>query len=674
MRPGVADRILAGLAAILLPIIANSAEVRSPDQRISFEVGVDEDGTPSYSVRYRDEAIIGKSRVGLRFEQSEGLQASFSANQVSSTSSDSVWEQPWGERRYIRDHYNEILVRFKPDDGTARHFDIRVRVHDDGVGFRYEFDGTGDVSVDAELTEFSFEGGGTAWWQPADGKVRYEHLYRGTPITEMEKAHTPVTIVMDDGVHVAVHEAALVNYAAYALAPNDDGSFVTVLRPWSDGVAVKTSRPFKTPWRTLQIADDSSGLLNSNLILNLNEQNELGDVSWIKLGKYVGIWWEMHLGLKTWDAGPQHGATTERAKHYIDFAAEHGFAGVLVEGWNQGWHGPFSYTEAYPDYDIEAVAAYAKDHGVYMIGHHETYGDVASYEEQMEAGFDVLATLGVPQVKTGYVADAGRLRRVDDDGQEQLEWHDGQYAVDHQLRNLSAAAKREIAVNTHEPVKDTGLRRTWPNWLTREGSRGQEFAIWGETPNPPEHTVLLVHTRMLGGPMDFTPGMFDLHPRRGDVQRRVQTTLAKQLALYVVLYSPMQMVPDLPENYAAHPNAFQFVIDVPTDWEESVALAGEVGDYVVMARKERGGGDWYLGAISDEKARSVSVPLTMLDAGIDYAAEIYRDSDDAHWDSNPYAVEIERQTLTNESTLELRLAAGGGTAIRFRPQEKASQQ
>ena len=475
-------------------------------------------------------------------------------------------------------------------------------------------------------------------------------------------------MVLDSGTHLSFHEAALVDYSAYSFAPATDGGFKTVLRPWSDGMAVRTSRPFVTPWRTIQIADDASGLANSDLILNLNEPNALGDVSWIEPGKYAGIWWAMHLGLKTWEAGPRHGATTDEAKRYIDFAAKNGIDGVLVEGWNQGWHGPFSYTEAYPDYDLRAVTDYARERDVFIIGHHETYGDVSSYEEQMEQGFEVLAAAGVPQVKTGYVADAGRLRRIDDQGDEHLEWHDGQFAVAHQLRNVRAAAAHGIGVNTHEPVKDTGLRRTYPNWLTREGSRGQEFAIWGETPNPPSHTVLLAHTRLLAGPMDFTPGIFDLHPQRGDTPRRVQTTLAKQLALYVVIYSPMQMVPDLPENYAARPDAFQFIVDVPTDWEESIALDGRVGEYTVMARKERGGDNWYLGAVSDEQPRTLSLSLAMLDEDVDYLATIYRDGEDAHWDMNPYALVIEEETFTKNSTLELQLAAGGGTAIRFEPQ------
>lgn len=646
-----------------------AAGVYSPDRDIEVSVSLDAKGHPGYSIRYKGQSIVDWSRLGFEFATAGATGSRYKIDGTERSRHDGTWEQPWGERRIVREHFNEMVVTLSSKESSG--YRLRVRVFDDGVGFRYELDGEDPVAIVQELTEINLAGPATAWWQPANGKVRYEHLYSGTPLDQMETAHTPVTMVRSDGTHVAVHEAALVDYAAYALAPTDTGGFRTELRSGPDGIAVRTAAAFVTPWRTVQIADHASGLVNSDLILNLNEPNAVGDVSWVQPGKYAGIWWEMHLGLKTWEEGPRHGATTANARRYIDFAADNGFAGVLIEGWNKGWHGPFSYTEAYDDFDLDAVSAYARERGVFLIGHHETYGDVPSYEVQMGAALDVLAAVGIPQVKTGYVADAGKLLGVDANGDEVYVWHDSQFHVEHLLRNVRAAAKRRVAVNTHEPVKDTGLRRTYPNWLTREGARGQEFAIWGEVPNPPEHTVLLAHTRMLGGPMDFTPGMFNLHPVREGVQKRIQTTLAKQLALYVVLYSPMQMVPDLPENYAVRPDAFQFVIDVPTDWEESIALDGVVGDFVVIARRERVGNDWYLGAITDEQARKVSVPLDMLEDGVTYDAEIYRDGDDAHWEVNPYSLTIERATVTRQSVLNLQLAAGGGTAIRMRPQEEA---
>ena len=579
------------LISLLLAACSNGATVASPDRRISFEFCTDENGAPCYAVRFDGDVVIEASQLGFEFRKQDSLVDGFRLSAVERRQVDEVWEQPWGERRFVRDRHNELLATYRSFENPAHEFRVRARVFDDGIGFRYEVGGTGDVAILDELTEFRVSAAAATFWQPGNGIVRYEHLYRQTGLNEVDVAHTPLTAVLPSGVHMSIHEAALVDYAAYRLRRTDNG-LKTELRPWSGGDAVRTAKPFVSPWRTIQIADSASGLINSSLILNLNEPNKLGDVSWVKPGKYVGIWWAIHLGQKTWHPGPEHGATTAEAKRYIDFAANHGFDGVLIEGWNKGWAGEgISYTEAYPDFDLQTVSQHAHERGVHLIGHHETYGDVSGYEDQLEAAMDLYASVGVPQVKTGYVADAGKLQHRGEDGQVVHEWHDGQYAVMHQQRVLEEAARRKISINTHEPVKDTGLRRTYPNWLSREGSRGQEFAIWGETPNPPEHTVLLAYTRMLAGPMDFTPGIFDLHPKGPDSPRRIQTTLAKQLALYVVLYSPIQMVPDLFENYEARADAFKFIVDVPTDWEESIALAGEVGDYVAIARKERGGVD-----------------------------------------------------------------------------------
>jgi alpha-glucosidase len=360
----------------------------------------------------------------------------------------------------------------------------------------------------------------------------------------------------------------------------------------------------------------------------------------------------------------------------MDFAAEHGFDGVLVEGWNLGWDGDwfhngdlFRFAEPYPDFDIEAVGAYGLERGARLIGHHETSGSVSNYARQMDAAFDLYEKVGVRQVKTGYVADGGDIKRVDENGQVHHEWHDGQFMVGEYLRSVTEAAERKISINTHEPIKDTGLRRTYPNWLSREGARGAEFDAWGVPPNPPEHAAILPYTRLLSGPMDYTPGIFDLTPFGMDSPHRVQTTLAKQLALYVTIYSPVQMVADLPENYAERPDAFQFIVDVPVDWEESIALDGEVGDYVVLARQERGGPDWYLGAVTDEERREIELPLTFLQDGRTYTAQIYRDGYHADWRTNPYALEIEERSVTRVDRLELRLGPGGGAAIRFAAEE-----
>ncbi|WP_300543630.1 glycoside hydrolase family 97 protein [Maricaulis sp.] len=665
--------------AVTAPLAAQEAgedrhAIASPDGRLAVEFW-SADGLPRYRVTYDGEDVISASALGLRFEVAGNLDRDLEIAGESRDSHQSTWELPWGERRIVHDVHNELLVSYRHESGDGRGFDIRVRVFDEGLGFRYEVpvpDGEHRAIVD-EVTSFAMPQYATAWWTQAADYNRYEYITRTTPLIEVETAHTPFTARLPgDGVHVAIHEAALVDYSGMRLDQQREGVLTAELAPGPDGVAVHKDGSFITPWRTIQVAEEAVGLINSDLILNLNEPNVLGDVSWVEPGKYVGIWWGMHIRTMTWGSGPIHGATTENAIEYIDFAAENGFDGVLVEGWNLGWDGDwfnngaiFSFTRPYPDFDIEAVAGHARDRGVRLIGHHETSGHLTNYESQMEAAFDLYERLGVTQVKTGYVADAGDLIRIDENGEERREWHYGQYAVNHHIRVLEAAAERHISINTHEPVKDTGLRRTYPNWISREGARGQEFNAWGVPPNPPEHIAMLAFTRMLGGPMDFTPGIFNLTFNGPDSPNRVQTTLAKQLALYVVIYSPIQMAADLPGHYAMNPEAFRFIRDVPTDWEHSIALQGEVGDFVVTARQERGGADWYLGAVTDEEARVLDVPLDFLEAGRSYRAEIYRDGEDAHWHDNPYPVTVETRAVTSGDVLHLALAAGGGVAVRF---------
>lgn len=636
-----------------------------------------DDGRPQYAVQFDGKPVILPSHLGLVFRDDTSLDDGFVLSTESSSSADSTWEQPWGERRLVRDRYNQLLVTFAAPKPNRR-FSVRFRVHDDGVGFRYEVpaqDDLGKLVIEDELTEFRLPVDTLGWWTPGRGWNRYEYHTRSLPVVDITLANTPATFRLANGTHVSLHEAALVDYAGYVLEQLDHGVLKTNLTPWSDGARVRTTVPFVTPWRTIQLADDATGLLNSNLILNLNEPSKLGDVSWVQPGKYVGIWWAMHLGERSWGSGPAHGATTEEAKRYIDFAAEHGFSGVLVEGWNTGWDGNwiangavFSFTEPYPDFDLRAVAQYALDRGVRLVGHHETSGHISNYESQMHDAFALYFDIGVRQVKTGYVAHGGNLQRADGNGDLISEWHDGQFAVDHFTRVLEAAAKHKVSINTHEPVKDTGLRRTYPNWLTREGARGQEYNSSWPLPNRVDHNVNLVYTRMLAGPLDFTPGIFDLQHQGADSNRRVNSTLAHQLALYVVLYSPVQMAADLPENYLARPDAFQFIKDVPTDWDESVALDGEIGDYVVFARKDRNSDDWYVGAISDEQPRNLSIPLDFLDQGRRYTATTYRDGDDADWASNPLALQIERGVVTATDKLALPLAAGGGAAVRLVPE------
>lgn len=663
--------------------------IASPDGDIVVTVSTTGNGTPQYQVELGDEAIIRPSALGMRFAHHHGLDEGFEISGTTTDSKDQTWEQPWGERRLVRDHHNELLVTFSSTTGPKRSFAVRFRVFDDGVGFRYEVPKMRrpkQVEIVDELTGFALPGGSTAWWIPSRAWNRYEYIYNETDIDEIEIAHTPMTIRTPEGTHVTFHEAALVNYSGMSLKQDRPGTFKADLAPWPGGPLVKLEGAFKTPWRTIQIADEAKDLLNSDLILNLNEPNKLGDVSWVEPGKYVGIWWQMHIRERTWGTDGIHGANTEDTKAYIDFAAEHGFVGVLVEGWNIGWDGNwyengdvFSFTEAYPDYDIEALAAYAEEKGVELIGHHETSGNITNYENQMDDAYDLYERLGITRIKTGYVADGGDLKWIDENGIAHYGWHDGQVSVDHHMKVITKAAEHKLSINAHEPIKDTGLRRTYPNWVAREGARGMEFDAWGIPPNPPSHTAVLPFTRMMSGPMDYTPGAFNLRPNelppvredmpRSSPESRIETTLAKQLALYVVIYSPIQMAADLKEHYEERMDAFQFIKDVPADWEQSIALDGEVGEYVVQARQRRGGDDWFLGALTNEDARELTVSLDFLDRGTIYTAQIYRDGPNAHYDTNPYDIVIEEKQVTAEDEMTLALGASGGAAIRFLPQQ-----
>ena len=646
------------------------ASVASPGKVLLVNLRVDRDGRPEYRIERNAKVIVDWSRLGFIFADAPKFERNFEVGQVTQRSFDDTWEQPWGERRYVRDHGTEMRATL--NERSGRKLIVVFRVFDDGVGFRYEFPDQPQlkqVNIVEELTEFDIAEPATAWWIPGGEWNRDEYLYHKTPLAEVPMAHTPVTMKLASGVHIGIHEAAVVNFATVWLRRVDGQRLKTVLWPSSTGPKVTRSAPFATPWRTLQIAADAPGIYMSDLILNLNEPNKLGDVSWVHPFKYVGIWWGMHLGTQTWSSGPKHGATTAETRRYIDFAAANGFRGVLVEGWNKGWDSDwfangkdFSFTEPYPDFDLPALAAYAKKKGVHLIGHHETGGDVANYERQLGPALDLYQKWGVDAVKTGYVADAGGLQVLGADGRIHFEWHDGQALARHHLLVVTEAAKRHISIDAHEPIKDTGLRRTYPNWVSREAARGMEYNAWGDPVNPPEHECNLVFTRLLGGPMDFTPGVLSLQGQGG---RRILSTIARQLALYVVIYSPIQMAADLPENYVKFPKPFQFIKDVPVDWDETRMLNGEVGDYVTFARKDRNSDDWYLGSITDEQPRTLTVPLSFLDEGRRYTATIYRDGADAGFEGNPASIEIETRVVSSADTLAVKLAPGGGQAIRF---------
>jgi alpha-glucosidase len=683
--PMLTRRVLISTTALIAALPASAiaqdaapstgpATAASPGGVLSVTVGVNGEGRPEYTVSRLGQPVIAASRLGFILTDAPKLERNFTVSADAPTQHDDTWEQPWGERRSIRNRYTELRVHLIERSALGRRIDVVFRLYDDGLGFRYEFPQQPNlttVRIGEELTEFAVAEPGTAWWIPAFEWNREEYLYNRTAIDSVGVAQTPLTLRTDNGLHVSIHEAALIDYSGMNLRRVEGGRFKAALTPGLSNAAVERTAPFTTPWRTLQIADRAGDLVESSLILNLNEPNSIGDVSWFKPMKYVGVWWEMHLDLKSWNSGPKHGATTENAIRHIDFAAQHGFGGVLIEGWNVGWDGDwfgtgwdYSFTQAYPDFDIERVAAYARRKGVEIVGHHETGGNAFHYEQQLDAAFAQMQRFGWHSVKTGYVADAGGARVAGPDGQPRLAWHESQPMARHHLRVVETAARYQVAVNAHEPFKDTGLRRTWPNMISREGARGMEFNAWGQPGNPPEHEVNLVFTRLLAGPMDFTPGIFGMTTRSPD---GVATTWAKQLALYVAIYSPIQMAADLLENYEANPGPFQFIKDVAVDWDDTRVLSGEVGDYVVIARKDRHSDQWFLGAVTDEEPRALATSLSFLDPGRRYRAEIYRDAPGAHWKTNREAIDILTQEVSAADTLDLRLAPGGGQAIRFVP-------
>ncbi len=679
------------ILVVLLMLLAQcrqtpNTQVSSPNGKLELTFTLEE-GVPYYQVSYDGRDVILPSKLGFTFKEAEPLNQDLKITGSETSTVDETWTQPWGEVQEIRDHHNELRVNLEEMAGARREMTLVFRAFNDGLGFRYELpeqEHLTDLEIMDEETEFALTDNHQAWWIPAYRPQRYEYLYRKTPMSffqsnTLDAVHTPLTMETADGLYLTIHEAALTDYSSMTLAATaragGENTLQADLVPWSDGVKVKGSTPLKTPWRTIQIAENPGDLITSNLILNLNEPNKLGDVSWVKPQKYVGIWWAMHLGIWTWGPGPRHGATTEHAKQYIDFAAKNGFPGVLVEGWNYGWDGDwtkhgykFLYTTPYPDFDINEVAAYGAAKGVKLIGHHETAGAVANYERQMEDAFRFYRDLGIDTVKTGYVAWGKGIKRRDKEGQAiGLEWHHGQFMVQHYRKVIETAAEYGIMLDVHEPIKDTGIRRTYPNMLTREGARGQEYNAWdGEGGNPPEHTTILPFTRMLAGPMDFTPGIFDLLFEEARPDNRVNTTLAKQLALYVVLYSPLHMAADLPENYADQP-ALQFILDVPVDWQDTQVLHAQIGDYVTIARQDRSSADWYIGSITDEKGRTLQTSLSFLETNRKYVAEIYADGTDADWESNPLSIDRDDVLVDRDTTLILQLAPGGGQAIRLRP-------
>jgi alpha-glucosidase len=674
---GVLAPALADVTDVAAPAATIVATAKSPDGQLQVDISIDGEGRAAYQIIRKGELVIAPSRLGFVLTNGPKLDGRFAPGATSSDAHDDTWEQPWGERRFVRDHYNEVRVDLVQAAYNNRRMTVVFRVFDDGVGFRYEFPDQAqlhEVKISEELTEFAVVDKATALWALGGEMSNLEYLYKQTPLDEVSQAQTPLTVRTQAGTYIAFHEAALVDYPAIWIRRIDGQRLRTQLAPSAIGPAAVRPAPFTTPWRMMIITDSVPTLLTSDIELNLNAPNVLGDVSWVRPYKYVGIWWEMHLDKSTWSSGPRHGATTQNTRKYMDFAAQNGFRGVLVEGWNKGWDGTwygngsdFSYTEAYADFDIRALSAYGLKKGVHLIGHHETGGNIAHYEDQMVNAFKLDESLGIDSVKTGYVHEFGAAQMRAPDGSIFYGNTDSQQAVEHYVKNVVTAAKYHLAIDTHEPVKDTGLRRTYPNWVSREGARGQEYNAWGNPINPPEHDVNLVFTRMLSGPMDYTPGILSLEGNKKDLL----STQARQLALYVVLYSPIQMAADLPKNYARYPKAFQFIKDVAVDWEQSLVLNGEMGDYVTFARKDRHSENWFIGAITDEEARTLAAPLAFLTPGTTYTAEIYRDGPNAGLTGDArFDIVIEKRAVTSADTLELKLAPGGGEAIRFVPRGK----
>ena len=602
-----------------------------------------------------------------------------------------TWELPWGEQRFVEDHYNEVIVKLKENRNPYRNINIYFRAYDDGLGFRYEFEKQKDIDsiiITSENTEFNLGEDHTCWWIPGDWDT-YEHLYSRTKFSKIDAlskrdnglaqsyiphnaVNTPITMQTQDGIYLSIHEANLTNYPGMTLMIDAKKLSIKSELVGSDRHAykAKVKLPFKTPWRTIQISESPTDLITSNLILNLNEPNVLGDMSWFKPHKYMGIWWEMHLGKSNWFINKEtpHGATTENAKRYIDFAAKNGIKSVLIEGWNVGWErwiwvedrkDIFDFVTPSADYNLQEVVEYAKSKDVQIMMHHETSSVVLGYEKNMENAFSLMKKYGMNSVKTGYVGS------IIPKG----EYHHGQWMVNHYRKVVQMAARHKIAVNIHEPIKATGIRRTYPNVISREGLRGQEFNAWSrDGGNPPNHLPTIAFTRMLAGPIDFTPGVFKIKLNKHimfngtRIENKINTTLVHQLALYVVIYSPIQMACDLPENYEGNP-AFQFIRDVGTNWEKTKVLNGQVGNFVTIAREERETKNWFVGAITDQDKRTISINFNFLEEGHVYKATIYRDGKNAHWDKNPNDYIIKKMNISRGTKLNFDLACGGGLAI-----------
>lgn len=674
----------------------------SPDKNLELNFKLSNKGEFLYWLKYKNNLIIKESKLGFILDKNNDLSSNFKIDNIKLNSKNEKWATVWGEVDSIVNNYNEVqisLIQISSDKKLI----ITFRIFNDGLGFRYEFPNQDKLKyfiIKDELTEFALTGNHKAFWIPGDYDSQ-EYTYTTSKLSEINSSkgltfdeiivksipgdnivQTPLMMKTNKGLYINIHEAALLDYPAmYLQIDKKKIVFKTHLCPDIFGNKAYLQTPFSTPWRTIIVSDKAEDILESKLILNLNEPSKIVDLSWIKPKKYVGIWWGMHVGKYTWNyadidniridktdwqnliPNSKHGATTENAKRYIDFAAKHGFNAVLIEGWNIGWEdwfghwkeNVFDFITPYPDFDLNEVSNYAKSKSVELIMHHETSASVTNYERRLDEAFELIKKYNYTSIKTGYV---GRII-------PRGEHHDGQWMVNHFTRVIEKAAKEKICINSHESIRPTGLHRTYPNWLSSEAARGNEFNAWSKG-NPPEHETILPFTRLIGGPMDYTPGIFQIKMNYYNSENKFQvhSTLAKQLALFVVMYSPIQMAADLPENYELFPNAFQFIVDVPVDWKKTEILKAEPGDYVVIAREDRNSQNWFVGAITDENSREFEIELDFLDNG-NYEATLYCDAEDAHWKLNPMSYKIDKKIVHKNDRLKIHLAEGGGCAISF---------
>ncbi|UQD56781.1 glycoside hydrolase family 97 protein [Flavobacterium sp. K5-23] len=683
--------------------ILQAQSIQSPSNKIILNFKLGTNGQPFYSVNYKEKPIILESALGIKLKEKAALDANFEVMDTKKATFNESWKPVLGEQSSILNHYNELTVSLIQKETKVK-MNIIFRVFDEGVAFRYDFPKQNELNyfiISDEVSQFNLTDNYKAFWIPGDFDSN-EYEYNETKLSEIDNSkidmnngigvksipgkyivQSPLMMKSTSGLYLNIFEAAVVNYPIMHLNVDVEKYKLNAqLVPNAIGDKAYLQTPCVSPWRTIMISDDARDIVGSKMILNLNEPSKIEDTSWIKPMKYVGIWWEMHVGKATWDyAGSQnaqnsvtkdllpsgkHGATTENTKRYIDFAAKNGFDGVLVEGWNVGWEDwfgnwkeeVFDFVTPYPDFNIDEVTAYAKAKNVKMIMHHETSGSVANYERRLDRAFDYMKKYDYPAVKSGYV---GKII-------PRGEFHDGQSMVNHFNFVARRAADYKIMINSHESSRPTGYSRTYPNYIAAEAARGNEFNAWS-IGNPPMHETILPFTRLLGGPMDYTPGIFEIKMSHYDKSKteQVHTTLAKQLALYVTMYSPLQMAADLPENYEKYNDAFQFIKDVAADWDESIYLEAEPGDYLTVVRKEKGKESWFLGAITDENARNSEIKLDFLTKGQKYKATIYEDANNAHWKNNPIAYKIRTMIVTTKSKIKLKLAAGGGTAISFEP-------